>query len=188
MYMECPFCNENDNAVIDSRLMKEGTAIRRRRRCLVCTGRFTTYESTEDQLLLLLLKRHAHQRLKKEGSQVLLTFVSKAFRGLSGEMMKLLDNDKQPEKVVAEKRTPKRKVKAKQKRRAPARIPTARKALKLTATEEVVKIIKSHKKGLDISTLKIKTGFPDSKIRSIVYRASKQGTIKRIGHGVYVAA
>ena len=65
---------------------------------------------------------------------------------------------------------------------------SARNAPKLTATEEVVRLIKSNKKGMDISTLKTRTGFPDSKIRSIVYRASKQGAIKRIGRGVYVTA
>ena len=111
--MECPFCNENDNEVIDSRLMKDETAIRRRRRCLVCSGRFTTYESTEDQLLLLLLKRHARQRLEKAETDALLTFVSKAFKGLSEEMMRLLDKDQEPEKVAAEKRTPNRRVRAK---------------------------------------------------------------------------
>ena len=186
--MECPFCNENDNEVIDSRLMKEETAIRRRRRCLVCSGRFTTYESTEDQLLLLLLKRHARQRLEKAETDALLTFVSKAFKGLSEEMMRLLDKDQEPEKVAAEKRTPNRRVRAKKRRKAPARMTSARNAPKLTATEEVVRLIKSNKKGMDISTLKTRTGFPDSKIRSIVYRASKQGAIKRIGRGVYVTA
>jgi predicted transcriptional regulator of viral defense system len=56
----------------------------------------------------------------------------------------------------------------------------------MSATEMVIKIIKRHKKGVGISKLKDKTGFDDKKIRSIVYRASKQGKIKRVGKGIYV--
>ncbi len=46
--MKCPFCGEADNKVIDSRLSKEGAVIRRRRECLACTRRFTTYERVEE--------------------------------------------------------------------------------------------------------------------------------------------
>jgi len=45
--MQCPFCNAEDTKVIDSRLANEGTAIRRRRECLSCAERFTTYETAE---------------------------------------------------------------------------------------------------------------------------------------------
>ncbi len=45
--MKCPFCKETDNKVIDSRLSKDGNEIRRRRECLVCGRRFTTYEHIE---------------------------------------------------------------------------------------------------------------------------------------------
>jgi transcriptional repressor NrdR len=45
--MQCPFCNEDDDRVIDSRSIGEGNAIRRRRKCLACGKRFTTYERTE---------------------------------------------------------------------------------------------------------------------------------------------
>ncbi len=46
--MKCPFCGEIDNKVIDSRLSKDGDVIRRRRECLVCSRRFTTYEHIEE--------------------------------------------------------------------------------------------------------------------------------------------
>ena len=46
--MQCPFCNHLENKVVDSRLSKEGEAIRRRRECLSCQRRFTTYERIED--------------------------------------------------------------------------------------------------------------------------------------------
>jgi transcriptional repressor NrdR len=45
--MYCPFCNANDTKVTDSRLIKENNQIRRRRECLICKERFTTYEMAE---------------------------------------------------------------------------------------------------------------------------------------------
>ncbi|AKH68398.1 transcriptional regulator NrdR [Spongiibacter sp. IMCC21906] len=45
--MRCPFCNFDDTKVIDSRLVAEGGQVRRRRECLSCSERFTTYESAE---------------------------------------------------------------------------------------------------------------------------------------------
>lgn len=54
--MKCPFCGTNDSKVIDSRPAEEGTTIRRRRVCLSCKKRFTTYEMIE-QLPLVVVKR-----------------------------------------------------------------------------------------------------------------------------------
>ena len=45
--MHCPFCAANDTKVIDSRLASEGSMVRRRRECLSCSERFTTYETAE---------------------------------------------------------------------------------------------------------------------------------------------
>ena len=45
--MKCPFCSYEDSKVIDSRPTEEGSAIRRRRECIKCGGRFTTYEKVE---------------------------------------------------------------------------------------------------------------------------------------------
>ncbi|ROT44782.1 transcriptional regulator NrdR [Pusillimonas sp. NJUB218] len=45
--MKCPFCNGSDTQVIDSRVSEEGDTIRRRRRCMACERRFTTYERVE---------------------------------------------------------------------------------------------------------------------------------------------
>lgn len=45
--MHCPFCNADDTKVIDSRLVAEGHQVRRRRECLVCHERFTTFEMAE---------------------------------------------------------------------------------------------------------------------------------------------
>jgi len=45
--MYCPFCNAVDTKVIDSRLVSEGSSVRRRRQCLLCSERFTTFEIAE---------------------------------------------------------------------------------------------------------------------------------------------
>lgn len=45
--MRCPFCGADDTQVIDSRVNDEGDSIRRRRRCIACDKRFTTYETAE---------------------------------------------------------------------------------------------------------------------------------------------
>lgn len=45
--MHCPFCNADDSKVIDSRLVREGCEVRRRRQCSACNERFTTFEVAE---------------------------------------------------------------------------------------------------------------------------------------------
>ncbi len=54
--MKCPFCAKIDNKVIDSRLGKDGRMIRRRRECLNCEKRFTTYEKVEAVLPMIVKK------------------------------------------------------------------------------------------------------------------------------------
>ena len=55
--MRCPYCDNEEDKVVDSRLAEEGRAIRRRRECLSCSRRFTTFERTEE-VPLLVLKRN----------------------------------------------------------------------------------------------------------------------------------
>lgn len=54
--MKCPYCEHLDNKVIDSRLNKDATITRRRRECLACDQRFTTYERLEVMLPVLIKK------------------------------------------------------------------------------------------------------------------------------------
>ncbi len=54
--MKCPYCNHLESKVIDSRYTEEHTCIRRRRECLECQERFTTYERLEDVPLMVLKK------------------------------------------------------------------------------------------------------------------------------------
>ena len=59
--MRCPFCHHNDSKVVDSRSAGDGEVIRRRRECLSCSRRFTTYERIE---------RSSIRVMKKDGSRV----------------------------------------------------------------------------------------------------------------------
>lgn len=54
--MKCPFCQEINNKVIDSRLSKDGEVTRRRRECIACRRRFTTYEHIEQTPLMIVKK------------------------------------------------------------------------------------------------------------------------------------
>jgi len=54
--MRCPFCQDPENKVIDSRESHEGAVIRRRRECLACKRRFTTYERVEELTPLIVKK------------------------------------------------------------------------------------------------------------------------------------
>ena len=55
--MRCPFCKENKDKVVDSRSSDAGRVIRRRRQCLVCKRRFTTYEKTGESFKLHVVKK-----------------------------------------------------------------------------------------------------------------------------------
>lgn len=54
--MKCPFCDELEDKVVDSRMAKEGEVIRRRRECLGCKRRYTTYERVEEILPMVVKK------------------------------------------------------------------------------------------------------------------------------------
>ena len=90
----------------------------------------------------------------------------------------------------AKKVTKKKAVKkTKTVKKAPAKkAPAKKKATQVTATDKILQIVKRSKKGVDVSTLKKKTGFDDKKVRNIVFRASKEGKIKKSGRGIYVGA
>jgi hypothetical protein len=69
-----------------------------------------------------------------------------------------------------------------------ARKPAVRKTRKESPKDQVLKTIKRYKKGIDIASLIKATGLNDSTVRNIVYRAAKEGTIKRVRRGVYAVA
>jgi predicted transcriptional regulator of viral defense system len=74
------------------------------------------------------------------------------------------------------------------KRVATKKTPAKKKPAQLTATDQVLKIIKRSKKGINIKILMEKTSFNQKKITNILQRTYKQGKIKRAGKGIYVRA
>jgi len=72
--MKCPYCAEPNTQVVDTRENEDGDTVRRRRRCLACDKRFTTYERVELQLPLVVKKngsRIEYDRDKLKGSMML---------------------------------------------------------------------------------------------------------------------
>ena len=126
-----------------------------------------------------------------------LNALRKDFTALEKKMEKLLKSfetspkPKQAAKKKAVKAKVVKKVTAKKKsvKKAPTeKAPAKKKTAQATATDQVLKIIKRSKKGVDVPTLKTKTGFNDKKVRNIVFRAAKEGRIKKSGRGIYVGA
>lgn len=63
--MRCPYCTHPESKVVDSRPADEGTSIRRRRECLECHKRFTTYETVESLPLVVIKKDASRQTFDK---------------------------------------------------------------------------------------------------------------------------
>ena len=63
--MRCPYCNHTDAKVVDSRASKEGDAIRRRRECLKCGKRYTTYERIEEVAQMVVKKDGRHEQFDR---------------------------------------------------------------------------------------------------------------------------
>lgn len=99
------------------------------------------------------------------------------------------------DKFEKEKAAKRKKVKAKAKstkkarpRKAGAKKPPVEKAKTVTATDQVLRIIKRSKKGVDVPSLTKKTGLGQTTVRNIVFKATKQGEIRRAERGIYVGA
>lgn len=64
--MRCPYCNEIESRVVDSRASEDGSSIRRRRECNLCKRRFTTYERLEERPLLVVKKGGTREQFNRE--------------------------------------------------------------------------------------------------------------------------
>jgi len=117
------------------------------------------------------------KQLKKD-----LQAVSKELKALTRKTEKMMRAVQKLDKAQTAKK-PKAKAKPKTARKTPAK-----KARAVTATDAVLKLIKRTKKGIDAPSLIKKTGFDERKVRNILFRAFKQGKIKRAGRGNYLAA
>ncbi len=130
-------------------------------------------------------------KLKKD-----LQAVTRELKALTKKTERLVKAvDKLEQATAVKKPKAKTRAKAKPVRKAVAKKTTARKkapakkkATKATATDQVLKIIKRSKKGVDVPALMKKTGFDEKKVRNIVGRAFSQKKIKRTGRGLYGGA
>jgi predicted transcriptional regulator of viral defense system len=111
-----------------------------------------------------------------------LTALKKDITALSKRVDNLLKEFEKDAKAKAPKASKAKAAKAKTVKKAPAK----KRATKVTATDKVLRIINTSKKGVDTATIKKKTGFDDRKVRNIIFRTLKEGKINRAGRGVYI--
>ncbi len=115
--------------------------------------------------------------------------LQKEIKALEKKMEKLIAAAEKSEKPKSAKKATAKPVKAKTTKGVPAKkAPVKTRTAKLTATDQVLKIIMGRKRGVDVATLIKKTGFDDKKITNILQRAFRAGKIKRAGRGIYVGA
>ena len=122
------------------------------------------------------------KNLKKD-----LQLLSKGLKAISKTTDRLVKAVNKLEKAQAKAKTTK-KVPTRRLKGTAKKKPPARRVKSLSATDQVLKIVNRSKKGVSVSTLVKKTGYDTKKVSDIVYRASKQGKIKRAGRGVYTLA
>ena len=137
------------------------------------------------------LKKKATDQLDKARGAMKPEVAARRTAGALKSLRKTMDTViKAVEKFEKEQaaKTQKAKAKTRVKAKTTKKVPAKKKAAAPTATEQVLKVIKRSKKGVDVPTLMKKTGFDERKVRNIVFRTFKQGNIKRTGKGIYVAA
>jgi len=209
--MKCPKCRKTKNYVVDSRPAKDKLSISRRRECLACSTRFTTFESIEQEFLSVMIRKNTGSGVTLNSLKAMLDFMSNTLSTLSEETEGLVDkvtqlemierknrlkkkSDKMPKKAAVKKSKSTKKSSTKKKaarkksrlrKKVSKRKKVAGKITGMTATDTIFKIISRFKRGVDIPQLKDRTGFDGSKIRNILYQLSNQGKIKTISRGVY---
>jgi hypothetical protein len=115
--------------------------------------------------------------------------VNREIKALTEKIDNLIKDCIRIEDTKVAKKSPQKTVKAKTPKRVFVKKPPVKKKRpKLTATDKVLRIIMKRKRGIDNSTLMYKTGFDEKKVRNIVFKAHKEGKIKRVGRGLYAEA
>ncbi len=123
-----------------------------------------------DKKIFELTKKESEMAVTKRDLQSL----QKQFKAIEKKMDRLIAAAGKSEKPKASRKGSAKKA------------PAAKKAAKMTATDQVLGIIKRSKEGVNIKTLMEKTGFNNKKVTNILQRTYKQGKIRRLGKGVYV--
>ena len=116
-----------------------------------------------------------------------LTALKKDISAIGKKLEKLIKAVEKSEKATPAKATKAKAVKAKSVKKA-QKSPAKKKAVKVTATDQVLKIINGSKKGVNAATLMKKTGFNQKKVTNILQRTFKAGKIKRAAKGIYIGA
>ena len=111
--------------------------------------------------------------------------MKKDITAIGKKLEKLITAVEKSEKAALTKASKAKTVQAKPVKK-PTKTPAKKKAVKVTATDQILKIINRSKKGVDTATLIKKTGFDQKKVRNILQRTFKQGKIKRADKGIYV--
>jgi predicted transcriptional regulator len=138
-----------------------------------------------DKKIVALKRKENGMTIYKKDLQAL----NKDVKALSTKMEKLIKEFDKGKTAKVTKKIIAKPAKAKTTKRAPAKKATAKKRpTKLTATDQVLKILRGRKKGVDTATLMKKTGFNQKKVTNILQRTFKQGKIKRVAKGIYVGA
>lgn len=89
--MRCPYCHGLEDRVVDSRTSQEGRAVRRRRECLGCSKRFTTYESVEERQLLVTKRDGSSEAFSRQKVLISLQLPC-AKRPVTGSEIELMVN------------------------------------------------------------------------------------------------
>lgn len=108
--MRCMYCGNTESKVVDSRSTEDGTAIRRRRECLGCGKRFTTYEKIESVPIIVIKKDKSRQSFDREKLQrgilascanrpVPLDEIDQMIDGIESEIHNSLDREVSSEKI-----------------------------------------------------------------------------------------
>jgi len=113
--------------------------------------------------------------------------MKKDILAIGKKLEKLITAVEKSEKGTSAKAAKAKAVKAKPAKKT-TKAPAKKKAAKVTATDQVLKIIKSSKKGVGAATLMKKTGFNQKKVTNILQRTFKAGKIKRAAKGIYIGA
>jgi transcriptional repressor NrdR len=99
--MQCPFCKTDDSRVIDTRVTDGGSVVRRRRECVQCSKRFTTYERPETGIRLLVVKKD-NSRVPYERGKVLAGLQTACYKRPVSEAQLEALVDRIEEKILAQ--------------------------------------------------------------------------------------
>jgi len=135
--MECPHCGKTDSKVIDSRLAKDGATIRRRRHCLACSNRFTTYESTKQGLVPFLIRQNAGGGASIPNARTILSIVSNTLTAASEDTERLMDKADKLDSVDG----------SKGKTASGKSVPAKKRPKSQPSTEQLARILKGHIQG-----------------------------------------